>query len=40
MQGGFEKIAAAVDAVLGEQVTRFKAYAETSMPASRLERSG
>ena len=35
MQGGFEKIAPAVDAVLGEQVTRLKAYLETGKPASR-----
>lgn len=35
MQEGFEKIAPAVDAVLGEQVTRLKAYVETGRPASR-----
>lgn len=33
--GGFEKIAPLVDAVLGEQSARLKAYAETSKPASR-----
>jgi uncharacterized protein YndB with AHSA1/START domain len=34
MPGGFEKIAAGVDTVLGEQVTRLKAYIETGRPAS------
>ncbi|MBZ5553759.1 MAG: SRPBCC domain-containing protein [Acidobacteriia bacterium] len=33
MQGGFEKIAPIVDAVLGEQFNRFKTYVETGKPA-------
>ena len=33
MQGGFEKIAPAVDAVLGEQLARLKAFVETGKPA-------
>lgn len=35
MQGGFEKIAPAVDAVLSEQLTRLKAYVETGKPAAK-----
>ena len=35
MQGGFEKIAPAVDAVLGEQLTRLKAFVETGKPAAK-----
>jgi uncharacterized protein YndB with AHSA1/START domain len=35
MQGGFEKIAPAVDVVLGEQLTRLKAFVETGKPATK-----
>lgn len=33
-QGGFDKIAPAVDGVLGEQITRLKALIETGKPAA------
>jgi uncharacterized protein YndB with AHSA1/START domain len=35
MQGGFEKIAPAVDGVLGDQLARLKAYIETGKPAAK-----
>jgi len=35
MQGGFEKIAPAVDGVLGDQLGRLKAYVETGKPAAK-----
>jgi uncharacterized protein YndB with AHSA1/START domain len=35
MQGGFDKIAPVVDAVLGEQFNRFKTYVETGKPVVR-----
>ena len=35
MAGGFEKIAPAVDAVLGEQLARLKSFVETGKPAPK-----
>jgi hypothetical protein len=35
MQGGFEKIVPTVDAVLGEQLARLKAFVETGKPAAK-----
>jgi hypothetical protein len=35
MQGGFEKIAPIVDAVLGEQLARLKAFVETGKPTAK-----
>lgn len=35
MQGGFEKIAPTVDAVLGEQLSRLKAFVETGKPSAK-----
>ena len=35
MAGGFDKIAPAVDAVLGEQLARFKSFVETGKPAPK-----
>ena len=35
MAGGFDKIAPAVDAVLGEQLARFKSFVESSKPAPK-----
>lgn len=35
MTGGFDKIAPAVDAVLGEQLARFKSFVETGKPSPK-----
>lgn len=35
MRGGFEKIAPAVDAVVGEQLKRFETFVETGKPTGR-----